>query len=79
MKNSILRDSNDLNSTASISDCPVDFEILLFAFDQWGVELGKIISKDIYEKLTSTDEESDELDSSTKNLINLIKRSKPDK
>ena len=50
------------------------------AFDQWGVELGKIISKDIYEKLTSTDEESDELDSSTKNLIKLIKkRSMPNK
>ena len=49
------------------------------AFDQWGVELGKIISKDIYKNLTSTDDESDELDSSTKNLIKLIKRSRPPK
>ena len=49
------------------------------AFDQWGVELGKIISKDIYKKLISTDGETDELDSSTKNLIKLIKRSNPKK
>ena len=49
------------------------------AFDQWGVELGKIISKDIYKKLISTDGETDELDSSTKNLIKLIKRSNPQK
>ena len=47
------------------------------AFDQWGVELGKIISKDIYKELTCTDDESDELDSSTKNLIKLVKRSMP--
>ena len=49
------------------------------AFDQWGVELGKIISKDIYKELTSTDDESNELDSSTKNLIKLIKRNMPHK
>ena len=46
------------------------------AFDQWGVELGKVISKDIFKKLISTDDGADELDSSTKNLIKLIKRSK---
>ena len=49
----------------------------VFSFDQWGVELGKIISKDIYKKLTSTDNESTKLDSSTKNLIKLIKKNMP--
>ena len=43
------------------------------AFDQWGVELGKILSKTLYEELTSSSV-SDNLDSSTKNLIELIKK-----
>ncbi len=43
------------------------------AFDQWGVELGKIVSKSVFGKLTSSNP-SDDLDSSTENLIKLLKK-----
>ena len=43
------------------------------AFDQWGVELGKIVSKTVYGRLTSRNS-SAELDSSTENLIRLLKK-----
>jgi len=45
------------------------------AFDQWGVELGKIISKNIHTKLVDNDV-STKLDSSTEGLIALYKKAK---
>lgn len=42
------------------------------SFDQWGVELGKILAKNIYQELQKN-EISEEHDSSTKNLINKFK------
>jgi len=42
------------------------------AFDQWGVELGKVLSTDIYKALTSEGETSD-FDASTNALINRCK------
>ena len=43
------------------------------AFDQWGVELGKVVSKTVYGKLTSSNS-PEELDSSTDNLIRVLKK-----
>ena len=43
------------------------------AFDQWGVELGKVVSKRVYGKLTSSNS-TEELDSSTDNLIRVLKK-----
>tara|TARA_R110002072_G_scaffold14582_2_gene60106 strand:- start:5803 stop:7383 length:1581 start_codon:yes stop_codon:yes gene_type:complete len=45
-------------------------------FDQYGVELGKKLAADIYKNLEGT-EITEELDSSTQNLINLYKQSNP--
>jgi glucose-6-phosphate isomerase len=42
------------------------------AFDQWGVELGKTLSKEIFNSLT-TEEPTNALDPSTSNLIKLTK------
>ena len=42
------------------------------AFDQWGVELGKLLSEDVYESLTNNKEEK-KYDASTENLISLFK------
>jgi glucose-6-phosphate isomerase len=41
------------------------------SFDQWGVELGKVLAKDIYGALSATDSDISKYDSSTKALINL--------
>lgn len=43
------------------------------AFDQWGVELGKVLSGEIYSALVSKDR-TDKFDASTNNLINRCKR-----
>ena len=44
------------------------------SFDQWGVELGKQLGKDILERLTNTtDQASDDSDSSTDHLIRLFR------
>jgi glucose-6-phosphate isomerase len=45
------------------------------SFDQWGVELGKKLAADIYEKLGGSDTNED-IDSSTQNLIDLYKKSR---
>jgi glucose-6-phosphate isomerase len=42
-------------------------------FDQWGVELGKALSDDIYEVLNGTEEQSADLDQSTLHWINQFK------
>ena len=47
----------------------------IFSFDQWGVELGKVLAKKILGELKSTDETSSH-DSSTNGLINYFKRLK---
>jgi glucose-6-phosphate isomerase len=47
----------------------------IFSFDQWGVELGKVLAKKILAELKSTDETSSH-DSSTNGLINYFKRLK---
>src|SRR5688572_13784199 len=47
----------------------------IFSFDQWGVELGKVLAKKILGELKSTDEISSH-DSSTNGLINYFKRLK---
>src|SRR5258707_5252656 len=47
----------------------------IFSFDQWGVELGKILAKKILPELTSAGEISSH-DSSTNELINYFKRLK---
>jgi glucose-6-phosphate isomerase len=47
----------------------------IFSFDQWGVELGKVLAKKILPELTS-DEEISSHDSSTNGLINYFKRLK---
>ena len=47
----------------------------IFSFDQWGVELGKVLAKKILPELTSNDEISSH-DSSTNGLINYFKRLK---
>jgi glucose-6-phosphate isomerase len=45
----------------------------IFSFDQWGVELGKVLAKKILPELTSPEEISSH-DSSTNGLINYFKR-----
>lgn len=47
----------------------------IFSFDQWGVELGKVLAKKILPELTSTGEITSH-DSSTNGLINYFKRLK---
>lgn len=47
----------------------------IFSFDQWGVELGKVLAKKILPELTNPDEISSH-DSSTNGLINYFKRLK---
>ncbi|HEV8515064.1 MAG TPA: glucose-6-phosphate isomerase, partial [Cyclobacteriaceae bacterium] len=47
----------------------------IFSFDQWGVELGKVLAKKILPELTS-DSEITTHDSSTNGLINYFKRLK---
>ncbi|HYG19108.1 MAG TPA: glucose-6-phosphate isomerase [Ohtaekwangia sp.] len=47
----------------------------VFSFDQWGVELGKVLAKKILPELTSADETSSH-DASTNGLINYFKRLK---
>jgi glucose-6-phosphate isomerase len=47
----------------------------VFSFDQWGVELGKVLAKKILPELTSSGEISSH-DSSTNGLINYFKRLK---
>ncbi|TDO95490.1 glucose-6-phosphate isomerase [Marinomonas balearica] len=42
------------------------------SFDQWGVELGKVLGTDIYDRLTS-DSDNSKLDASTQALINAFK------
>ncbi|WP_299002679.1 glucose-6-phosphate isomerase [uncultured Shewanella sp.] len=45
------------------------------SFDQWGVELGKVLGNDVLERLTAT-KASAELDSSSNGLINLFRQQK---
>lgn len=47
----------------------------IFSFDQWGVELGKVLAKKILPELSSGDEVTSH-DSSTNGLINYFKRLK---
>jgi len=47
----------------------------VFSFDQWGVELGKVLAKKILPELTSPDQITSH-DSSTNGLINYFKRLK---
>jgi len=47
----------------------------IYSFDQWGVELGKVLAKKILPELSSADE-VDTHDSSTNGLINYFKRLK---
>jgi len=47
----------------------------IFSFDQWGVELGKVLAKKILSELATTEEISTH-DSSTNGLINYFKRLK---
>ncbi len=47
----------------------------IFSFDQWGVELGKVLAKKILTELTSVEEVGSH-DSSTNGLINYFKRLK---
>jgi glucose-6-phosphate isomerase len=47
----------------------------IFSFDQWGVELGKVLAKKILPELTSPEDISSH-DSSTNGLINYFKRLK---
>jgi glucose-6-phosphate isomerase len=50
----------------------------IFSFDQWGVELGKVLATKILPELTST-EEIVSHDSSTNGLINYFKRLKSER
>lgn len=43
------------------------------SFDQWGVELGKVLGTDIYQRLVS-DQDNSELDASTQSLIARFKK-----
>lgn len=49
----------------------------IFSFDQWGVELGKVLAKKILPELSATDEIASH-DSSTNGLINYFKRLRKD-
>jgi len=42
----------------------------VFSFDQWGVELGKVLAKDILKELESKEVKNH--DSSTKSLLNHV-------
>ena len=42
----------------------------LNSFDQWGVELGKVLGKEVFQAM-SNKEKTSELDSSTKGLLGL--------
>ncbi len=44
------------------------------SFDQWGVELGKKLAKNVYANMLTKDEDAENIDSSTKALINLYKQ-----
>ncbi|MGB0782544.1 MAG: glucose-6-phosphate isomerase [Marinomonas sp.] len=46
------------------------------SFDQWGVELGKVLGTDIYNRLVS-DSDNSALDASTQALINAFKKAQP--
>ena len=46
------------------------------SFDQWGVELGKVLAQRIIPELESTTEPKFAHDSSTNNLIHRYRRSK---
>jgi glucose-6-phosphate isomerase len=46
------------------------------SFDQWGVELGKVLAKRIVPELTATDEPDLAHDSSTNALIRRYRRSR---
>jgi glucose-6-phosphate isomerase len=43
------------------------------SFDQWGVELGKVMANQLAPKLTATSTPADDGDSSTNNLIKLYR------
>ena len=45
------------------------------AFDQWGVELGKILGDEIFQQIKKTDKKTDSADSATFNLIRRFKLS----
>ena len=45
----------------------------VFSFDQWGVELGKVLAKNIQQKLTGNDAQS-KADASTEKLIDVYKK-----
>ncbi|HRG79844.1 MAG TPA: glucose-6-phosphate isomerase, partial [Cyclobacteriaceae bacterium] len=47
----------------------------IFSFDQWGVELGKVLAKKILPELTSAEPITSH-DGSTNGLINYFKRLK---
>ena len=51
----------------------------IFSFDQWGVELGKTISREILDQLENDRNQSLNHDSSTNYLIKFFKRHKGDK
>ena len=42
------------------------------SFDQWGVELGKILSEEVYDKLVNNDRS--QIDSSSKGQLDFIKK-----
>ena len=46
----------------------------IFSFDQWGVELGKVLAKKILPELSNNSNEITTHDSSTNGLINYFKR-----
>lgn len=48
------------------------------SFDQWGVELGKQLGQGILDRLTSTEADEIETDSSTDGLINLFRKKHQD-
>ncbi len=45
----------------------------VFSFDQWGVELGKVLAKNIQQKL-KTDTDTTKADASTENLVDVFKK-----
>ena len=44
------------------------------SFDQWSVELGKKLAKTVYANMLTKDEVAENIDSSTRALINLYKQ-----
>jgi glucose-6-phosphate isomerase len=68
-------DPHNLGYLASIYEHAVYVQSAIWninAFDQWGVELGKMLSPTLFESLTSSDATSD-FDSSTNNLVAICK------